>query len=200
MKTLGWIAAGALVVAGAIFWTARRDRSPAPSAPEASPTATLSAPRAPAAPAAPTLSVPPAVPPPAISSEPPGPAAPYPVDLDDLRARLPDNRYWELGAPTSDPAIARARADRAKRDNTLFGRTQTGEASEPEIRAYYAEQRRISQDYLQLSLVVLAEKSAELPERDRGLFELSAQLHRARLTQIERDLSDALARRRDRAR
>jgi len=199
MKTLGWIAAGALVVAGAIFWTSRRDRSAEPSAPEASPTAAISAPRAPAAPPAPTLSIPPpAAPPLAASSEPAGSAAPYPVDLDDLRARLPDNRYWELGAPTSDPEIARARAERAKRDNTLFGRTQSGEASEPEIRAYYAEQRRISQDYLQLSLVVLAEKSAELPERDRGLFELSAQLHRARLTQIERDLSDALARRRDR--
>lgn len=199
MKTLAWIAAGALVVAGAIFWTSRRDRSDAPSAPEASPPAASSAPRTPAAPAGPTLDVPPPAPPPlAASSEPAGSTASYPVNLDDLRARLPDNRYWELGAPTSNPALARTRAERAKRDNTLFGRTQTGEASEPEIRAYYAEQRRISQDYLQLSLVVLAEKSAELPERDRGMFELSARLHRARLTQIERDLADALARRRAR--
>lgn len=123
----------------------------------------------------------------------------YPVDLEDLRTRLPSNRYWELGVPTSDPEVARARADRAKRANEVFGRTQTGEATEPEIRAYYAEQRRISEDYLQLSLVVLAEKADQLPERDRGMFELSASLHRARLTQIERDLADALARRRERA-
>ena len=195
MKNHAWIAAGALVVAGAIFWTSRRDRSAAPSTPEAAPPAVVSAPRAPAAPPGPALSLP-ASP---VSSEPAGAAAPYPLDLEDLRARLPDNRYWELGAPTSDPAIARARAERAQRDNALFGRTQTGEATEPEIRAYYAEQRRVSQDYLQLSLLVLSEKSAQLPERDRGLFELSVQLHRARLTQIERDLSDALARRRARA-
>jgi hypothetical protein len=122
----------------------------------------------------------------------------YPVDLGELRARLPDNRYWELGVPTSDPAVARARAERAKRNNELFGRTQTGEATEPEIRAYYAEQKRVSEDYLALSLLVLQEKAAQLPERDRGMFELSAKMHKDRLIQIQRDLADALARRRER--
>jgi hypothetical protein len=122
----------------------------------------------------------------------------YPVNLDELRARLPDNRYWELGVPTSDPAVARARAERAKRDNELFGRTQTGEATEPEIRAYYAERRRISEDYVELAQLVLAEKADQLSERDVTLFGLSAKLHRERLTQIERDLADALARRRQR--
>lgn len=120
------------------------------------------------------------------------------MNLDDLRARLPNNRYWELGVPTSDPAVAKARAARAERANAVFGRTQTGEATQAEIRGYYAEQRRISEDYLELALVVLAEKRDQLPERDIGLFELSANLHRARLKQIERDLADALARRGDR--
>jgi len=195
VKTHAWIAAGALVVAGAIFWIARLERSADSSAPAPSSPAAASSTRPSTAPAGPS----PALPTPAASSAPAGAAAAYPVDLEDLRARLPNNRYWELGTPTSDPAVAKARAERAKRDNALFGRTQTGEASEPEIRAYYAEQRRISEDYLQLSLLVLAEKSAQLPERDRGLFELSVQLHRARLTQVERDLTDALARRRARA-
>ena len=146
----------------------------------------------------------PALPRPASASEPVDPtaaaagAAAYPVNLDELRARLPGNRYWELGAPTSDPAIARARAERAKRDNAVFGRTQTGEAPEPEIRAYYAEQRRISEDYLQLWQLVLAEQAGQLPDRDRTLFALGAKLNRERLTQIERDLADALARRRER--
>ena len=119
----------------------------------------------------------------------------YPVNLDALRTRLPGNRYWELGAPTSDPAVAKARADRAQRDNVVFGRIQSGEASPSEIRAYFAERRAISRDYLQLSELVLAEQGDALPERDRGMFELSVTLHRARLVQIERDESDALARR-----
>jgi hypothetical protein len=203
VKTRAWIATAALAVAaaaGIVWWLSR----PAPSADStiASPSPHVAGSAALAAPALPTLPAGPLATPasPTHPGDPSGSAPPYPVDLADLRARYPNNRYWELGAPTSDPEVAKARAERAKRDNALFGRTQTGEATEPEIRAYYDEQRRVSEDYLQISLAVLAEKSAELPERDRGLFELSVQLHRARLKQIERDLSDALARRRERAR
>jgi hypothetical protein len=203
VKTRAWIAAAALAVAaaaGIIWWLSRpsssSDSSAADSPSRVAGSAALSAPTPPTLPAGPPA--PPASP--ALPGDPSSSAPPYPVDLADLRARYPNNRYWELGAPTSDPEVAKARAERAKRDNALLGRTQTGEATEPEIRAYYTEQRRISEDYLQISLAVLAEKSAELPERDRGLFELSVQLHRARLKQIERDLSDALTRRRERAR
>ncbi|HET7501938.1 MAG TPA: hypothetical protein VFK02_13065 [Kofleriaceae bacterium] len=123
-----------------------------------------------------------------------GRAERYPVHLDALRARLPENRYWTLGAPTSDPAVAKARAARAERDNVVFGRIQTGEATPDEIRAYYAERRAISRDYLQIAELVLAEQGDALPERDRGMFELSVTMHKARLAQIERDEADALAR------
>ncbi|HEX3761251.1 MAG TPA: hypothetical protein VHW23_21295 [Kofleriaceae bacterium] len=108
--------------------------------------------------------------------------------------RLPDNRYWALAAPTSDPAVARARAEHARRTNTAFGRIQSNEATPEEIRAFYAERRAISNDYLELAQLVLAEQGNRLPERDRGLFELSATLHRARLQQIDRDETDALTR------
>jgi hypothetical protein len=186
VKMRAWLAVGALIAMGAIAWAIVRARGGSDAAGSAAPAEA-------AAPAKQTLPTPE----PTLSAAAP---PPFPVDLDDLRAKLPTNRYWELVAPTSDPEIAKTRAERAKRDNALFGRTQTGEAAEDEIRAYYAEQRRISEDYLQLSLTVLAEKAEQLSERDRGLFELSVQLHRARLTQIERDLSDALTRRRDKER
>lgn len=123
-----------------------------------------------------------------------GSAAAYPVQLDALRARLPNNRYWSLGAPTSDPAVAKARAERAERDNVQLGRIQANEASAEEIRAYYAERRAISNDYLEIARVVLAEQGDRLPARDRGMFELSVNLHRGRLQQIDRDESDALSR------
>lgn len=172
-----------LITTGALVWVATRHDS----APHASIAASVTAAHTidPIEPAMPAPSEPVAEP----------TASGYAVDLEDLRRQLPNNRYWELGAPTQDPAIARLRAERARRTNELFGRTQTGEASPDEIRGYYAEQRRISEDYLQLSLVVLAQKASELPDRDRGLFELSVNLHRARLVQIDRDLADALARR-----
>lgn len=123
-----------------------------------------------------------------------GSAAPYPVKLDELRARLPLNRFWILGAPTSDPAVARERAARAEADNKALGRITANEATPDEIRAYYDERRAISKDYLEITELILKEQGAQLPERDRGAFELSANLHRARLQQIERDQADALAR------
>lgn len=117
------------------------------------------------------------------------------MDLEALRAELPDNRYWARDAPTSDPEIAKARAARAERENVAFGRIQSGEATPAEIRAYYAERRAVSRDYLQLAQRVLERTSDALPTRDRGMFELSAKLHAARLQQIDRDEADALARR-----
>jgi hypothetical protein len=119
----------------------------------------------------------------------------YPVVLDALRAELPDNRYWTHGAPTSDPEVAKARAARAERDNATFGRIQANEATPAEIRAYYAERRALSRDYLRLAEHVLDRQGAALPARDRGMFELSANLHRARLQQIDRDEADAVVRR-----
>lgn len=197
VKARAWISVGGLAAAGLIIWIATRPdrisetdslsptaRAPVPASPP---------PMTPALPGAPLLHAP-------DPGDPADPTAHYPVDLEELRARLPDNRYWELGSPTRDPEVAKARAERARRDNELFGRTQTGEATEPEIRAYYAERRRISEDYLRLALLVLEEKAEQLPDRDRTLFALSAKLHRERLTQIERDLADALARRRERHR
>lgn len=116
------------------------------------------------------------------------------MKLDALRARLPNNRYWALGAPTSDPEVAKARAARAERDNAALGRIMSNEATPDEIRAYYAERRAVSRDFLQISELVLEEQGNALPERDRGLFAMSANLHRARLIQVDRDETDALAR------
>lgn len=122
-------------------------------------------------------------------------SAEYPVKLDELRAKFPKNRYWELGAPTSDVAVAKARAAHAEADNKMLGKITANEATPEEIRAYYAERRAISQDYLQISKAILDEKGDQLPERDRGMFTLALKMHTDRLKQIDRDESDALTRR-----
>lgn len=198
VKTRAWIAVsvGALLAAGIAIWVLARPDRDSETSSEKTPTQEAHAPVSGAV-TSPQLAAP--LPEPAVPGEVPDSLSHYPVDLEDLRARLPNNRYWELGVPTKDPEVARARAERAKRDNELFGRTQTGEATEAEIRAYYAERRRISEDYLELSQLVLKEKADQLPERDKNLFALSAKLHKDRLAQIDRDLADALARRRQRA-
>jgi hypothetical protein len=122
-------------------------------------------------------------------------SAEYPVKLDALRAKFPKNRYWELGAPTSDVAVAKARAAHAEADNKMMGKITANEATPEEIHAYYAERRAISKDYIEISKAILDDNADKLPERDRGMYGLALKMHTDRLTQIDRDEHDALTRR-----
>jgi hypothetical protein len=118
----------------------------------------------------------------------------YPVDLERLRARIPDNLYWRLDAPTQDPQVLQMRAEEEKRWNDLYGKVLSGTASEEEIRRYYDHRRRLSEDYVAFARLVLQEYPAELPERDRGLFQMSIEMHTTRLAEIPRQIEEALAR------
>ena len=118
----------------------------------------------------------------------------YPVDLERLRARIPDNVYWRMGAPTTDPQALQVRAEEEQRWNQLYGKVLSGTASEDELRRYYDHRRRLSEDYIALARLVLQEYTAELPERDRGLYQLSIEMHTTRLAEIPRQIDDALAR------
>ena len=57
--------------------------------------------------------------------------------------------------------------------------------------------RRISEDYIQLSAMVLSEAGDRLPERDRGLYQLTIQMHRDRLAAIPREIDQAFARKKE---
>lgn len=199
-KTIGFslVALTALAIAWRV---ARRSAPGQPPAPAPAVSAPQSAARA--APAErPSLDPPPAAPADqAVSIDPPPPGlaaagAPsaYPVDLEALRARLPDNLYWTLGAPTEDPAVLQARRERDRRTNELYGKVLSTTATEEEIQRYYTERRRVSEDYIQFAELVLAEYRDELPEEHIGLYELSIRLHRARLDEIPRDMKEALDR------
>jgi hypothetical protein len=132
---------------------------------------------------------------PAIAAPPSGDGGAYPVDLEHLRALLPDNLYFRLGAPTDDPALLQERADEERRWNDLHGKIQSNTATEEEIRSYYDHRRELSEDYVEFASLVLEEYGDKLPERDQGLYALSIKMHRKRLEEIPRNLEDALARR-----
>jgi hypothetical protein len=120
----------------------------------------------------------------------------YPVDLVKLRAKLPDNLYWQLGAPTQDPQTLQMRAEEEMRWNELFGKVESNTASEEEIHRYYDHRQKLSEDYIEFASVVLKEYKDKLPERDQGLYELSINLHRGRLAEIPKKTEDALTRKR----
>src|SRR6266545_5249374 len=122
-KTIG-LALVALVAGVALIWYVR---GPTTAAPE-QPALTQAAAAAPQS----SLPRPAGAPPPAIDSrsDPRAPATAYPVNLDALRRRIPDNLYWTLGAPTDDQEMLRQREERGRRSNQLYGKVLASEASE----------------------------------------------------------------------
>jgi hypothetical protein len=193
-KRLVWPALSALALVAVLAFVAfRTSKASAPTSTDvvaSTPAApTTGDPRSPSAPAT--------APPPAASGPddaPPAPGAPALVDLDQLRAKLPDNLYWRMGAPTKDPEILRARVDDERRRNDLYGKVLSNTASEEEIHAYYAERRKISEDYIEFAATALKDYGDRLPEQERGLYELSIKMHAKRLREVPGQIDDALAR------
>jgi hypothetical protein len=209
-KGLPWlIAAGAVVglaVLLAVFLLRPEPSSPpevgtpaatsASTSPVASPTpaATASAPVA-AQPGGGTVS--PYLPqPPSLPS---GDEAPqfHPVDLKALRAKLPDNLYWTLGAPTEDVEVLRRRDEETRRWNDVYGKVLSGMATEAEVHEYYAHRREVSEDMVAFASTVLADYGDRLSEQERGLYELSVDMHRTRLSELPRQEQEALTRRQE---
>ncbi|WP_147444769.1 hypothetical protein [Corallococcus sp. CA053C] len=123
------------------------------------------------------------------------PSGPYPADLEALRAKLPDNLYWDTGVPTQEPAELRRRAEVEAKWNTLFGKVQSNEATEAEVKQYYEHRRKVSEDAISFATTMLADYGDKLPAQDKGLLELSVRMHRTRLSELPRQQEEALARR-----
>ena len=117
------------------------------------------------------------------------------VDLDDLREELPDNAFWELAVPTDDPAVKAAREATRERWNRELGKVMSNTATEAEVRAFYDERARVSSDYVAFIDLALDRYRDTLPPRDVGLLQLARTLHLARLEEVPRRVSEAIARR-----
>jgi len=118
----------------------------------------------------------------------------YPVNLEQLRAELPHNRYWTDQAPTRDPEELRRREADAAGWSQLLGKVLSGTGTNAEIRAYFDHRRQVSEDAIEFAQRVLAEHGAELPDRDRGLLELAVDMHRTRLAELPHEEAKAQAR------
>jgi hypothetical protein len=119
------------------------------------------------------------------------------IDLREAQAVMPDNLYWQQGAPTKDPAVLEAREQEKKRRNEEYGRVLAGDASEEEVNAYYDYRERLSTDYLEFAEWMHNRYGDKISDEFRGMLELATKLHTARLAQIPQDREDALARSRE---
>jgi len=181
-----WLLAIAVVAAVAVaLAVALRGRRGTPATPVAPVPAHAGAPSEPS-------------PAPASAADPEPPALPggfTDVDLEQVRAALPDNSYWRLAAPTDDPALLAEREAAAARRNELFGKVLSGTGSDEEIVAYFEERTRTSNDFVAFADHLLEHYSDELTDQDLTLLHVAKRMHLARLEEIPRKLQEARERR-----
>jgi hypothetical protein len=185
----------AALALGALAWLARVDPPPAAEPGREAPEARASAAPPSPAPGEPTVS---AAPSQAAPEEDPALSAGdglggtwAAVDLEEVRAALPENLYWELSAPTTDARTEAWRQAERERWNVEYGKVLSGTASEDEIRAYYEHRQRLSSDYVDFTTYLIEHYGDVIPERDLGLLHLARRLNLARLLELPRREQEA---------
>ena len=116
------------------------------------------------------------------------------VDLAAVRKAMPDNIYWTMSAPTTDPEVLRAREEERARWNVEYGKILSNTATPEEIDAYYAQRQRLSHDYIEFATHLMVNYGKQLPRQDMGLLKLAIEMHMARLEEIPRQIAEAHAR------
>lgn len=117
------------------------------------------------------------------------------VDMEKIRAVMPDNIYWRMSAPTNDPEILKQREEERDRWNAEYGKVLSNTATAEEIDAYYDHRQKLMNDNIAFAGYVLAAYSEQLPERDVALLKLAVKLNLARLEEIPRQITEAQQRR-----
>lgn len=113
------------------------------------------------------------------------------VDMEAIRAALPDNLYWKMAVPTKDPEVLRKREEERQRWNVEYGKVLSNTATDEEIDAYYAQRQRLSEDYLAFIVYLLTNYGYQLPLQDVAALKLAAEMHNARLEEIPRQTTEA---------
>jgi hypothetical protein len=119
------------------------------------------------------------------------------VDLEAIRKVMPDNAFWTMAVPTSDPTVVAQRDATRERWNREWGKILSGTATAEEIDAYYAERQRVAQDYAEFATYLLSEYGDALTVRDVGLLKVAVELNLARLERFPREIVEAQERRRE---
>lgn len=114
------------------------------------------------------------------------------IDLEALKAEMPDNLYWEMGAPTQDEAVKAMRKEKRDHWRQQANKISANQASEEEIRDYYEHQNTLSEDYVAFTAEVIKRNGHELPDTDYQMLTLAAKMHLNRLQEIPAQLARSL--------
>lgn len=113
------------------------------------------------------------------------------IDFDEIRRALPDSMYWKMAFPTKDPALLAERERTRAHWNEQFGKIQSNTATDEEIDGYYAEQQRLSNDYLEFLVYLADHYAGDVPRSAVGALKLAGEMHLAKLEEIPRKIAEA---------
>jgi antitoxin (DNA-binding transcriptional repressor) of toxin-antitoxin stability system len=113
------------------------------------------------------------------------------VDFDEIRKAMPDNLYWKMAFPTKDPDLIKEREERRAQWNVEYGKVLSNTATDQEIDAYYGEQQKLSNDYLEFLVYLGTHYGNIVPKGEIGMLKLAGELHLARLEEIPRKIAEA---------
>jgi hypothetical protein len=117
------------------------------------------------------------------------------IDFDEIKRALPDSTYWKMAFPTKDPQLLAEREKIRAEWAAQAAKIQSNTATDEEIDAYYAEQQKVSTDYLEF-LVYLADHYGNLvPRGEVGALKLAGEMHLARMEEFPRKIAEAKERR-----
>jgi hypothetical protein len=194
-KVRSVVAVAALAIAGvaAWLWLARSPARPVEPAPEPIEVAAAPPVEAPAPVEPDPAELEPERHPPLALDDEPTPAFES-IDLEAAREALPDNLYWETGAPTQDPRLLGDRERAAKHWNEQYGKILSGTATEAEIEAFFDHRMRLSSDSVRFVDWVIEHQGGEISEQDLTLLHVAKRLHLARLAEVPKRMQEALDR------
>ena len=116
------------------------------------------------------------------------------LDLEEVRKAMPDNTYWKLAAPTKDPELLKWRDEERARWNVEYGKVLSNTATAEEIDTYFAERKRVSDDYLEFVVYVITNYGNAIPREGLNLLKLAGEMHAMRLEEMPRQMAEAHAR------
>lgn len=124
------------------------------------------------------------------------------VDLESVREAMPDNLYWSLHAPTTDPDRLAERAEEERFWREQRSRVESGNASEEEVDELFEHRFRVHTDAVEFTTHLIDHYGEALPERDLQLLHIARNLHLARIAELPRTQAEAqdLRRQQERAR
>ena len=107
-----------------------------------------------------------------------------------LRQKFPDNQ----ALPPVDREELREKEEARERRNREYGRISANRASEAEIADYYAEQRRLAEDSIEVLAFILQEYGGQMGETDLKKHEFLLESFQKRLDRIPERQAEALER------